>query len=88
MLGSALFGLRTRRTPPEVIPGAVFRHANAHDTVETAEVIAVDRDETGIAHVRFHVRIRRANLTFADEVRLLSLESFKAHFPEQVAAGT
>jgi len=81
-----MFGLKGRRRVPEVRPGAVYRHANGHALVETAEVISVDPDTTGIAHVRFHVQIARGNETVNDEVRVLSLESFKAHFPEQVTA--
>lgn len=85
MLAGALERLKSRRSPqPEVMPGAVFRHDGGSAGVETAEVIDLPKDDIGIAHVRFRVRITRGDATFVDEERILALESFCARFRERV----
>jgi hypothetical protein len=47
-------------------------------------VIDLPKDDIGIAHVRFRVRITRGDATFVDEERILALESFCARFRERV----
>lgn len=88
MLTAAFERLRSRRNgQAEVTPGAVFRHETRDHAVETAEVIDLPRDDIGIAHVRFRVRITRDDATFVDEERILALESFCARFRDGQRAG-
>ena len=86
MLGAALDVFKSRRRNANAIaPGAVYRHATKTQAVETARVLDVSMDTTGIAHVRFHVHISRGDTTFVDEERILALESFRDRFRDRDA---
>lgn len=77
-----ILGRRYRRQP--VIPGAVYRRLAADDTVETARVLSVGEDIQGIPHVRFRVSIRRADIAYVDEERILSEACFAERYRERL----
>lgn len=88
MLTEAFERFRNRRGgQAQVTPGAVFQHETRDHAMETAEVIDLPRDDIGIAHVRFRVRITRDDATFVDEERILALESFRARFGNGASVG-
>ncbi|RDD63925.1 hypothetical protein [Ferruginivarius sediminum] len=77
-----IFGRRYRRQP--VAAGAVYRRLGADNTVETARVLSIGEDIQGIPHVRFRVSIRRAEIAYVDEERILSQECFAERYRERV----
>jgi len=57
--------------------GAVFRRVRHDNTVETAKVIAIDKDSFGIPHVRYEVVFgRRDRAPLAEGQRVLALQRF------------
>lgn len=86
MFASALdiLGLKRRQTP--VTAGSVYSHRTDGATTETAKVLSVGKDRTGIAHVWFRVTIQRDDQTFVDEVRVLSAQSFLSRFCQRCDA--
>ena len=80
MLATAFDFLKTRRRGRDISPGAIYESSNGPAGVERVEVLSVSRDETGIAHVRFHVQIAQGDMTFVDEERILALDSFRDRF--------
>ena len=90
MLGIKLgswFGKDSRRKL-NLEPGAVFRKVRAYNLIEKATVLAVKNDSFGIPHVRFDIALESpTHLRLTDgEQRLLCVQSFTEHFPEQVPA--
>jgi hypothetical protein len=77
--------LSRHRQPASVQPdsGASFQRCRQNDIIETANVIRVACDPSGIPHVRFNLKISSPRC-FAEEERTLSLESFKRLYPEPV----
>ena len=75
----------SRRTPaPELSYGASF-HRRRDDVIETARVIAVSADATGIPHVHFNLKITGPR--FQDEERrTLSLEYFNRLYAQPLPA--
>ena len=68
---------------PEVEIGHQFRHRRVGSSVvETARVVGLADDRSGIPHVRFMVLIERANRTVEDGPRTLSLVSFLRYYNE------
>jgi hypothetical protein len=84
MLGSRFDRFRRNRTPVQA--GSVYTRRGHDATVETAEVLSVQRDGQGIPHVRFHISIRRGNNAMVDEDRILNLDAFADRFREHVPA--
>ena len=69
----------------EVEPGKRFRHCSQKLT-ETAEVLALMKDEMGIPHVRFSVTIQSPyQRPFVDGPRTLNLKSFRERYREALA---
>ena len=57
--------------------GAVFRRVRHDNTVETAKVIAIDKDPFGIPHVRYEVVFGRSDRApLAEGRRVLALQRF------------
>jgi hypothetical protein len=76
--------LRSRRSP-SVPVGAVFRRPGQSRGAETAQVLAVAEDKAGIPHVRFRLRVGRADgEDGVPEDRTLSLAAFVQQFPERI----
>lgn len=72
---------------PEVCAGATYRRQAGPWLVETAHVLDVTEDATGIPHVRFSVAFDYPNAGKQDEeVRTLSIEGFRATFTQPVDA--
>lgn len=70
---------------PTVEVGHRFRHRRlGSGVVETARVVGLLDDRSGIPHVRFMVSIQRVNRTVEDGPRTLSLSSFLRHYSENV----
>ncbi|MFO0997415.1 MAG: hypothetical protein U1F33_12100 [Alphaproteobacteria bacterium] len=70
---------------PTVEVGHEFRHRRlGGGVVETARVVGLLDDRSGIPHVRFMVSIQRINRTFEEGPRTLSLSSFLRHYNENV----
>ena len=77
-----MFGRRA--SPLGVANGDVFRRTNGIRVFETAEVVCVSDDRTGIPHVRFRLRVGRADSPMIQaEERTLALSAFLQHFPER-----
>ncbi|MEJ1993983.1 MAG: hypothetical protein P8X75_02065 [Limibacillus sp.] len=77
-----------RKPSPDdgVQPGSRFRFCGQKIT-ETAEVIALIKDEMGIPHVRFRVTIQAPyQRPFVDGPRTLNLKSFRERYCEAVVA--
>lgn len=76
--------LRRGPTRDSVRPGATFqRRCSGHGT-ETATVLDVASDHMGIPHVRYRLCIERAQCRRFDAgLRVIALESFLRHFPQQ-----
>lgn len=67
--------------------GGVFRHRGADNLVETAEVIGITSDATGIPHVRYQVMIERPFFgRMIDGPKILNLQSFVERFTERLSA--
>jgi hypothetical protein len=75
---------RDRRPPPDIREGASFHRVRGFHIVETARIIDVVKDPLGIPHVRFQLRIACPRAA-ADEIRTLSLESFRGLYREPAA---
>jgi hypothetical protein len=76
----------SRRAPaPEISYGASFHRRRDHETVETARVIAVSDDATGIPHVYFNLSISGPRVQ-EEERRTLSLEYFHRLYGQAVPA--
>lgn len=76
MLARLLF---TRKAPDfeGICTGAVFRRVRQDNTVETAKVIAIDKDSFGIPHVRYQVVFgRRDHAPLVEGQRVLALQRF------------
>jgi hypothetical protein len=68
---------------PQIEIGRQFLHRRQHPSVvETARVVGLLDDRSGIPHVRFMVSIRRVNRVIEDGPRTLSLSTFLRHFNE------
>ena len=72
--------------PPNVQPGALYRHSDSGNVIETAQVIEVGPDTMGIPHVRYKVLVERSreSHTRFEAVRTLNLRTFSSHFSEAV----
>ncbi len=66
--------------------GAVFQRKHSHNVVETAKVVSVQPDRTGIPHVWYEVSFARRDQQFPVEARLLSVTAFADHYPESVTS--
>ncbi|MDX1485419.1 MAG: hypothetical protein R3229_13170 [Alphaproteobacteria bacterium] len=67
--------------------GSVYRIVRRDNLVETATVLAVGDDSCGIPHVRYQVRIGRAdNKVFEEGPRVLALSCFAEHYHEPLAS--
>jgi hypothetical protein len=65
--------------------GGVFRYRGNDDYVETAQVLGISSDATGIPHVRYQVLIERPNMGRSIEgPRLLNLRTFVERFSERL----
>lgn len=71
--------------PPEVSPGAVFRHRPDYGAVEYAEVIDVGDDPVGIRHVRFRLYFGYRDKTVEAGERTLAAVAFARRFAERIA---
>ncbi|MBK1668303.1 hypothetical protein CKO28_09680 [Rhodovibrio sodomensis] len=76
----------SRRQRTRIEAGSTYLRRAPDQTVETAEVRSVAKDEMGIDHVRFHIKIARGHTKFVDEERILSLTSFVERFRERAEA--
>jgi hypothetical protein len=69
--------------------GGVFRYRGHDDYVETAQVLGITSDATGIPHVRYQVMIERPNMgRLMEGPRILNLRSFIERFSERLLAAT
>lgn len=65
--------------------GGIFRYRGPENLVETATVIGVSSDATGIPHVRYNVLIERPFLgRMADGPRILNIHTFMERFRERL----
>lgn len=65
--------------------GGVFRYRGNDDYVETAQVLGITSDATGIPHVRYQVLVERPNMGRSIEgPRLLNLRTFIERFSERL----
>lgn len=65
--------------------GGVFRYRGPEDHVETAEVLGITSDATGIPHVRYQVMIEQPLLgRLVEGPRMLNLRSFVERFNERL----
>ncbi|MBI1205806.1 MAG: hypothetical protein GC191_00805 [Azospirillum sp.] len=76
--------LRKKKVKADVAEGALFCRLAGDKVVETARVLAISQDLVGIPHVRFRVHHERTEAS--DELRTLSLASFKELFCERATA--
>ena len=60
--------------------GATFARAGDQHVVETARILSVEDDTTGVPHVRYHCRLLRANRLFDDGPRTLAAPTFLERF--------
>lgn len=75
-------GFWTRRPQVNnVNNGASFHRRRDHEIVETAQVIDVSPDATGILHVRFNLKISSPRMADEDQ-RTLALEYFRRLYGE------
>ncbi len=70
----------------EVKVGGVFRNILRGSIVETAKVIDIVPDSTGVPHVHFTVSIRSAYHECFQENRTLGLTTFSERFPSASTA--
>ena len=74
-----------RKSFDDVSNGEVFRRTNANRLFETAEVMSVSSDRTGIPHVRYRLRVGRPDRPAIDaDERTLALSAFLEQYPERV----
>ena len=67
--------------------GGVFRYRGNDEYVETAQVLAITSDATGIPHVRYQVLIEGPNMGRSIEgPRMLNLRTFVERFSERIMA--
>jgi hypothetical protein len=67
-------------------PGGIFRRTREDAVVETAEIIAVYNDPSGIPHVRFDVVFEKPDCaSYREGPRVLAVEIFFEKFDERVA---
>jgi hypothetical protein len=65
--------------------GGVFRYRGNDGYVETAQVLGISSDATGIPHVRYQVLIERPNMgRLVEGPRMLNLRSFLERFSERL----
>lgn len=65
--------------------GGVFRFRGNDGYAETAQVLGISSDATGIPHVRYQVLIERPNMGRSIEgPRLLNLRTFVERFSERL----
>ena len=60
--------------------GSTFARMGARQIVETARVLSIDDDNSGVPHVRYNCRIERENRVFDDGPRTLALPTFLERF--------
>ena len=71
----------------EVQPGRRFRPLAAGIMVSTVRVLTIGPDAHGIPHVHFEITMAApSGQHVVHETRVLSLESFRALYPQPVAA--
>ena len=69
-----------------VQPGRQFRPVVASLMVSTARVLTIGPDAYGIPHVQFEITMTSpSGRQVVHETRVLSLETFAALYPEQIA---
>ncbi len=73
-----LFGSARASKTTEVVAGEVYRRMANGLLMETAEVLALYRDSTGIPHVRYRVHHERTGTP--DAQRTLAVEAFLEMF--------
>ncbi len=84
-MGAVVF--RKPRQNLEIRAGQRFRRVLADRAVETAQVLSVGKDATGIPHVRFNVvRSRPSCIDYKEGPRVLALDSFWTNYSEAVEA--
>ena len=67
-------------------PGRQFRPGVAGMMVSTARVLTIGPDAYGIPHVYFEITLASpSGRNVVHETRVLSLESFAQHYPQEVA---
>ncbi len=73
---------------PEVRVGGIYRHSGPGNIVETAKVVDVGPDASGIPHVRYEVVVQQSRVaqTRFAAIRTLNLETFSTTFSELVEA--
>lgn len=65
--------------------GGVFRYRGPDNHVETAQVLGITSDATGIPHVRYQVMIEKPFFgRMVDGPRILNLRSFVERFTERL----
>lgn len=72
-------------SPAKDVPviGGLYRHSLTSSVYETAEILAVSSDRSGIPHVRFRRHIHRpAQRPVLEGERTLSLAAFRDNFIE------
>ncbi len=68
-------------------PGSSFRRIHPDRLEETAKVLSVGPDASGITHVWFQIDFKRPFVdSFTDGQRVLALKSFASLYTERVAA--
>ena len=60
--------------------GATFARRGARQIVETAQVLGISQDESGVPHVRYNCRLECENRIFDDWPRTLALPTFLERF--------
>lgn len=86
-------GIRRWRTGPEqdgldparVEVGATFACTRSRHMVETARILSIEEDESGLPHVRYASRVQRASTVFDAGSRTLALATFLERFREPAA---
>jgi hypothetical protein len=73
-----------RATAPMVCDGDSFRRLHSPGVTETAKVIAVACDGSGISHVQFNLEFENRGER-ALERRTLALDHFRSLYPEAIA---
>ncbi len=91
MIGLISSGLRSLRrgisetasVADRVRIGAVFARINAAQVTETARVLRIEHNMTGIPHVRYDFTVHRAGRVLECGPRILALPSFLKRFHPQ-----
>ena len=71
---------RERAGKSALSSGTTFARTGARQIVETAQMLSIHDDNSGVPHVRYNCRIERENRIFDDGPRTLALPTFLERF--------